>query len=336
MLRLPVEGEESLPLVIPGPMPERHDDEEHGGAGHDQVRKRRRKNHHKAEVFDETFSRKEEMDPKIVRGIIGSVCVIGVILVVGLLWPREPAPEPVVNRASLPPAGKGEKSDDGPSEEDLAAERQVVKPTLVEEELIPVIRKFLEAESAAELAPLVRHSELTVPRIEALGAGGITPVGFSKVIWGDPPVRTGDSIRVLIQDGEFAKRNIHLTEEDGWKVDWESWVGWSEIPWEQLKRDRPTEPLTFRVVVSDVDYYNFEFNDEAQWSCYRLESREGEHAVYGYVPRAGLLDVRLRSLERVENRLFTLRLRYPDGAKSDNQLLIDEILAEGWMLLEEN
>ena len=143
-------------------------------------------------------------------------------------------------------------------------------------------------------------------------------------------MRIGDAIKATIQDGNFVNREIYVVDEDGWKVDWESWAGWSEMDWDEFKKSRTSEKVMFRVVVSDVSYYNFAFADESRWSSYRLESPDGERALFGYVPRAGALDARLKSLEGIKNRPFVVKLRYPDEAPSDNQVLVEEIVEEGW------
>jgi hypothetical protein len=104
------------------------------------------------------------------------------------------------------------------------------------------------------------------------------------------------------------------------------------MSWEDLKKSRPTKPVLLRVVVSDVSYYNFDFTDEARWSSYRLESSDGEQSLYAYVPRAGVLDARLKSLDGVKERLFTVKAHYPEDAPSESQVIIDEIMTDGWLI----
>lgn len=333
MLRLPTAADELPPLVVQGHPEDQRSDvppvteepNEHG-----RVKKRRRSSQKKEQVFDETFARKEEMSPKLVRGLIGSVALCGAILVVALLWPS------------------GGKTDDGgadiampmpvedlePEKDELAikAENSTVSPILVEAELQPVFETFLNARSPEEMAKWVRHPEITLPRIQEFYGEDFAPDGFSSIIWGQAPQRSGKSIRVSIQDGNFSRREIHLVDEDGWKVDWESWAGWSEMSWEELKKTRPTKPVLLRVVVSDVSYYNFDFTDEARWSSYRLESSDGEQSLYAYVPRAGVLDARLKSLEGVKERLLTVKAHYPEDAPSESQLIVDEIVTDGWLV----
>ena len=333
MLRLPGSDEEVPPLVIPGHVAESHSDDQ-GAAVSTQpdefgrVKKRRRSNRKKDQVFDETFAGKKNVSPKLVRGLIGSVGLFGVILLVALLWPNGDGPDPEEGLVSVPVAVETVEPEKDKLQ--IEAERSVVHPRVINEEILPIYLKFLNAESPEEMARWVRHPDLTLPRIRKFYGEGFAPDGFSSILWSKPLMRIGDAIKATIQDGSFVNREIYVVDEDGWKVDWESWAGWSEMNWDEFKKSRTSEKVMFRVVVSDVSYYNFAFVDESRWSSYRLESADGERALYGYAPRAGVLDARLKSLEGIKNRPFVVKLRYPDEAPSDNQVLVEEIIEEGW------
>ena len=339
MLRLPTESDEVPPLVVHGVEAHHEDEEEVVGTGDvdhsGHVKKRRRSSHKKDQGFDETFAKKEELDPRFVRGLIGSVGLLGAILLGALLWPDGDSPEPEEGVVSPPVAvkdGSEAEEEDKLREE---AERSTVPAPFVESELVPIFEKFLDAQTPDEMAKWVRHPEVTLPRMKKFYGDDFRAVGFSSVVWKNSPMRTGNSIRVTITDGDYSSQNIHAVDEDGWKVDWESWVGWSEMTWEELAEKRPTDAVMFRVVVSDVSYFNFSFSDESRWSSYRLSSMDSEHAIYGYVPRAGELDARLKSLEGIEKRLFTLKLRFPEGATSNSQVEIEEIVTDDWLVTDD-
>lgn len=330
MLRLPMPGEEAPRLVVAGRetshasevAPELADEElEEAGL----VKKRRRSARPKEEIFDETFAEKKEVSPKMVKALIGTLMVIGTVVIGALLWPSERSTVQVAG-------GSGPETPAEPERDrmEVEAEREVVRPKLVEDELLPVFLEFLNAEDVDAMGRWVRHPEVTLPRMREFYGDEFVADGFSSILWGRPPVRVGEAIKSQIQDGDYGKRVIFAVNEDGWKIDWESWVGWSESDWKSFKAARPTEPVMFRVVVSDVSYFNFKFTSESEWSSYRLESPDGNHLVFGYVPRAGELDTRLKSYDGTEDRPFTLRLRFPEGATTDNQVIVDGIVAEGW------
>jgi len=80
-----------------------------------------------------------------------------------------------------------------------------------------------------------------------------------------------------------------------------------------------------------VDYYNFEFSDERKWQSYQLRSPDGQHVVYGYVKRDSSADKELRPAEKNSGNLVTVSLKFPVGETSKNQVLIEQILADGWV-----
>jgi hypothetical protein len=337
MLRLPGEHDSVPPLVIPvSDEEDERDPLSEVGAPEqeeeDVVLKKRRRSRKKEEVFDETFARKKEVDPKLFKALIGTLVSMALVLAVALLWPS--------GDDSDQDAGGGLEldvvEDRKPEKDDLAieAERAVVAPKFIEDELLPVIRKFMDAKSPEEMAQWTRNADISLPRIKEFYGADFPPPGFSAILWSWRPRRIGNAIRVSVQDLEFEDGDMYFVDEDGWKVDWETWAGWSEMGWEELKESRPVEPVLFRVYVSDVEYYNFSFANESYWSSYRLESKDGEHHVFGYVPRGAELDSRLRSLEGAEKRPFVLKVRFPEDAPSASQVIVEEIIAENWFVLD--
>lgn len=287
---------------------------------------KRRRVHKPEDIFDETFAEKEEVSSKFVRGLLGAIAVLGAVVVVVLLWPSDrPQPED----GSDPPLTRSAE----PEKDELAiqAEREVVRPKLVEDEIQPVYEAFMNAQTPEEMARWVRHPELTLPRIKKFYGQQFAPVGFSSINWGDEPTRVGVAIKARVQDADYTQREIYAIKEDTWKIDWESWAGWSELSWEEIKQQQPAEPVLFRVVVSDVSYYNFSFSDESAWSSYRIESQDGEQTLFAYVPRASELDSRMKSHEGIEKRPMILKIRYPENAVSDNQVEVVEIVTTGWL-----
>jgi hypothetical protein len=93
--------------------------------------------------------------------------------------------------------------------------------------------------------------------------------------------------------------------------------------------------VLFRVQLSDVEYFNFDFRDDNEWSSYRLESRDGMESLYGYVPRTSGLDQRVRPADAKEKMKWVLKLKFPPDATRDNQVLIDSVVAEGWVVKPE-
>ena len=146
-------------------------------------------------------------------------------------------------------------------------------------------------------------------------------------------VRQGRAMTVKVRtSGMDVKPMAFFMTPEGLKIDWESWAGWSEMPWEEFLSSRPVSGKLFRVWLSPVDYYNFAFSDDLKWQSYLFESPDGEHSVYGYVERGSVLDNRLRPSPDVNMTPLTVMLSFPENATSRNQVLVGKIVAEGWTL----
>jgi len=199
-------------------------------------------------------------------------------------------------------------------------------------ETIQLAGKFLNAGSVEDLLPLVYHPEISESRIRAYYASeGTFSKGFT--LKGVPTVP--DPLKPLllceVQDAnlETGILSIHATPA-GPKVDWESWVAWSEISWKELKASRTTEPKLFRVKVSSVNYYNFYFKDETAWQSYALLSADGNETLYGYVLRNSPLDLLLKARIGESGARLTLLIRYPADGESPSQVIIDSMVHKGW------
>lgn len=304
MLRLPGPGDELVPLVIP-PTPAPEPVEE-------------------IEAADQ-----EEAAP--VRGtgdwkFIVSLVVPAALLLGGFAWwmTRGSQAEQSPSQAPVPPVAEV-----GAIVPEPAARTLILK-------LEAAVRVFLEAPTAAEMLRYVRDSEGVRPKLDAWLAGRpYASPGFHELLTDTVATSTGSAgemLTVQVRTRDFELREIALVEVgDRLLVDWESWVGWSEMPWADFEREKPEQPKWFRVVLSKVDYYNFAFKDDTEWSSYRLDAPDGSTILYGYVPRAGELDQRIRPVDDTASVKLLLRLKYPPSAKSGNQVLIDAVAGQQWV-----
>lgn len=329
MLRLPEKGEEAPPLVL------KLDKE------------RRPTNRHRQEkIFDETFADKTGPSPLLIKNVVAVVIAAAVTLAVGLLWPsgESEAASAVPDAAGTPGEGAGGPgSDPSPQaavaeESGPAAEDEPLTAIMVRRELVPVVRAFMEAGSVEEMLGHVRHPERTRPRVEEFHAGRTFEApGFRALDWGSPMIRRGKWARVYAEADDFLRRTLWLAEEDGeWRIDWESWAGWSSRSWPEIREQQPEGSFELRVLVNDVEYYNFDFADESAWSSFSLSGpRDGDLSLYGYAEAGGEADFALRLHEGSRDRRFRLRVRFPDDPATDNQLLIEEVLSDDWLDAED-
>lgn len=207
------------------------------------------------------------------------------------------------------------------------------KPLILEIE--STVKAFLEAPTKEQALEKVRDAAGTARKWDAWPGGqDYQPPGFRGMV-GDP-LTTGASegkvAAVQVRTGDFQLREIAVMKENGrFKIDWDSWAGWSEMTWTDFMREKPAEPKLFRVVLSPVDYYNFSFRDDREWSSYRLDSPDGMETLYGYVTRTGEIDQQVRPLTPGAKTKWLLMLKFPPDATEGNQVLIDRVVAEGWV-----
>ena len=197
-----------------------------------------------------------------------------------------------------------------------------------------MITRFLEAKTAADLEPLVRTPEVTIPRLRAWHA---------RYPWARPGVRVagqrnsikaiGDRISMNAQLDDFSVKKIHVVRSrDGYKVDWESWVAWSSMAWEDLFDMKPSEPVEVRVKCKRVNYYNRLFDDDERWFAVQLSHPDFDRSIYGYI------DTKLPRLQRLITELTpgiqihaTLKISYPKDSEFDNQVSVVEYVQLGWV-----
>ena len=202
----------------------------------------------------------------------------------------------------------------------------------------PLTRKFLTATRIEDLLPLVRHPEVTEARMRKYyRAGAVEPPGLAQFNIDAQVIHAGAIYSVRVRTGNFEEKPIaFIDSKHGLAIDWESWAGWSAMTWEDFLTTRPAAPQVFRAGIKPADYYNFDFADDGKWQSYEITSPDGGHTLYGYVERGSAAGARLPRADesQLDSRqvAFTLALKFPPHAKSPNQVLIDQCVADGWVL----
>ena len=287
-----------------------------------------------AEEYDDEMASDEAMTAaRSDRNFIAILAVAAVFLVGIVAWwmvPEKKVPAPVTETAAPSSAQPAAASTETPGSVTVAPP----KPLVIEIE--SVVKTFLEARTREDALAVVVDPDATASKWDAWLAGeSYRAPGFQGIVGEPATLGTGEgaSSSVQVRTGDFKVREIALLRRDGhMKVDWDSWAGWSEMSWEDFRTKKPVEPVLFRVQLSDVEYFNFDFRDDNEWSSYRLESQDGMESLYGYVPRTSSLDQRVRPVDTKEKIKWVLKLKFPPDATRDNQVLIDSVVAEGWLV----
>lgn len=185
-----------------------------------------------------------------------------------------------------------------------------------------------------DLAPLIRDPERVMPLIrkyyqskpyQANGAYSINANGIAEI------AEKFTSFQIILKD--YSQRPIAVEFTDnGPLVDWESWVAHCETPWEDFIKERVTEPTLVRVNMTKDSYYNFDFRDDSQWTCYRLERSSDESVIFGYLPADSPLKTEFPKSSSPLPATFVITVRYPEEATTGDQVLITELIQSGWVL----
>lgn len=194
-------------------------------------------------------------------------------------------------------------------------------------------RKFVSAKKVEELNDIVRNPDQTIPRILKLHPEGILKtIGILAFNPNQEIVKFGDftSVSMRTTDYELRAMNFESTPQ-GLRIDWESWEGWNEMSWEEFMTKRPTKGTVFRVKINRTNYYNFDFSNESKWNSFSLTSRDNNNQIYGYVDRYSKMKFDLASSDDLTRNLFTLSLKFPENSKTNNQVIIEQILFKGWI-----
>lgn len=231
------------------------------------------------------------------------------------------------------PAGLSVNDREAELEERWVRERAEAHFTQMEE----VVSAFLATTTIQERLKYVRHPQRVGPLMEDFYrdhefktytfelVGKYLPASLSKHPFIALSVRTkeDESLPVLVEDGE-----------DGLLVDWESFVCYNPMSPEEFLEVCPTEPVKMRVYASFDHFYAYEFAEESEYICFRLEFRDFETPVFGYVRRGTTVEQKFREVFGPQGgnlrKPLILSLRFPEGGKGKRSVVIDDIESTLW------
>ncbi|MEM9080406.1 MAG: hypothetical protein AAGC74_06940 [Verrucomicrobiota bacterium] len=196
-----------------------------------------------------------------------------------------------------------------------------------------VTREFLNAPSFEHFAKLIRDPQKLMPLIRQYYQNHpYTPPGVHEIMSGGETQVAQKFIAfdVVLKNYKTKPIALELTE-NGYLVDWESWVGYCEIPWPQFISQKTTTPTTVRVRATEDSYYNFSFSDDSQWLCYRLERGIDDPILYGYAnANSGLATTMRANIDGIATCI--LKIKFPPDSLSSSQVLITEYINDGWVI----
>jgi hypothetical protein len=145
----------------------------------------------------------------------------------------------------------------------------------------------------------------------------------------------GNYLAIFLQNGD-----------KHWSLNWESFVGLSELPWSTLQRERPSQPTMIRTLIAHDSFFNGPFADESIFESFRLTSSDGTHTLHGYCRRTGETARHLKAIVGSSSDAnasaqiispvspVTLRVMYPRDSGDELYVEIVDVIAPRWLLAE--
>lgn len=260
--------------------------------------------------------------------------------------PARPAPPPADNSIGMVKGSKNAVSiadmvrpDSVPAAAASITAIEGEMPADLKSAVNDVMQTYWQAQSWQDKLPLVRDPASVGPRMQ----------DFYEVQKQSDPVsgRLEGSLRFRFNGAEVVTLSYSSSRVNGkvevamlkdasgqWKIDWESYTGYSEMAWDQFKKTRPPESKLFRTFAGPGEYWNFEFSDEGKYLSVHMLSPDGLVSMHGYCERESSLGREVASvLSRTAGKQpLIFRLAFPDKAESDHCVRILGLVAERWLM----
>ena len=201
------------------------------------------------------------------------------------------------------------------------------------------LEEFLNSDDIEAKIKLSRSSERVIPLMRKYYQNyDDGPIAFRRISSaGEKGTGIIDGFYLIkVSFPDFSILPVILAyENDRIVVDWESFVGYSEITLSEFISKKPRNSTLMRLNASSDNYFNYQFQEDI-YRCLYLRNPEDTEAVYGYIERGGRADDQLsRIIESGQSiRFLTLKIQYPKKLGGKNQVIIDEIVTSGWLIKE--
>ena len=279
--------------------------------------------------------------PWIIGGSLLGLVVVGVgaWLVLGTASPSKDAEQSkTVRKLSTWDNFKASNPDIEQTDKDKKIQQEIQESVNsgmnVLQESEKVVRAFLTAKSAEDLEGLVRTPEETIPHMKKWYASHEwSPPGVKVVGYGGGVTVKGVMASMSVRVDDYTIKHIAVERTpEGYLVDWESWVAWSEMDWEDLFKKKPTELIEVRVICSKDSYYNRLFSDDKKWLAVKMTYPDADRSIYGYIEsQTSTLTTLMGDLKSGRPVPVTIKIRYPKDSVADNQVIIEEYMQNGWV-----
>ncbi|MFD2158338.1 hypothetical protein ACFSW8_05460 [Rubritalea tangerina] len=217
-----------------------------------------------------------------------------------------------------------------------AVERRVSPQVVPSNERVQAVFQDLsKVGSVTELVGMVRGGDSQLAKLrEYYGDEKVEFLPFSGELAVSPILgRDGFFIvNGVLSNGEFKAAVLTRGAGGGLLLDWDSYVGYGELQWNELLTQQPKEPVLVRAVRTKIEYYNAGF-DSDQWQSFELEYPGEEVRLVGYAKRGSALVHQLLPIgNRYGSMDVTLKIHYPEEVEDPRLVIIDSMLSADWVV----
>lgn len=200
---------------------------------------------------------------------------------------------------------------------------------------LEVLRKFLAAPNWKERLAWSRPVNGLEERMAAFYAKNADgPVVHDNIVESKESNGGFFEHTVVLEGGGRRTALVEKTPK-GPRVDWAAFVGAGDMGWTQFMEERPAQPVTMRLMVSDGFYYENQFGSPRLLKCVELRciSEPGAPVIHGYIERDSTTSQQIEFwLKQSEGAALplTLKVKYPLNAPSAKQVWVMEVVRQGW------
>lgn len=206
------------------------------------------------------------------------------------------------------------------------------------DEMETILRGFLSAKTVEERLKYVRHPDRVKPlMLDHYRRFPIQSYRYKEVSeYTTIPLKKRPFVALSVRIAEGKNFPILLEDvEKGYLVDWESFVSYQPIAFEDYLKKRPTIPIDLRVYGSFDDFYAYEFLEEDGYLCVRMTAKHTDQVIFGYVKEGTTSASEMKKhLEappgRSKTQPFILRVRFLPESKAPRSVVIDKIVSTFW------
>lgn len=205
------------------------------------------------------------------------------------------------------------------------------------------IRDFFTATTLDSMARLVRQPERVRPlMVDYYAKRPLVPNRLirTKLL---QPLTLDNRANFWVANLELSNQQtrnliIEILDSGAPKIDWETFVCYQPMPWDDFARERPNDTsFIFRVYIEPDSFFSHEFKDDSQWSCFHLTALDSDETLFGYArinsPESQqILD--LLSKNPGKKTSVILRVMIPAGLQSKRGMVIEKLMSPRWLYLD--